>query len=122
IELIFPGDRQGAVYVPGGRALNLSVDLSTPGPVLAGATGTIDADITNNDTVTVSIPFFLRVSEAVSFDALSGGDGTCRREDDDGATCSLTIGPGETASMSLRFGFSTDAPARLGVDPGVESP
>ena len=50
IELVFPGVPQGAVYVPGGRALNLRIALSTPAAVYAGATGTVDAAITNDDS------------------------------------------------------------------------
>ncbi len=73
IELVFPGVPQGAVYVPGGRALNLGVSLSTPAPVYAGATGTIDVAITNNDTEDASVRFLVATSSGVSFDQLSEG-------------------------------------------------
>lgn len=122
IEFVFPDSPQGAVYVPGGRPLDLSISLAAPGPVFAGGTGTIDAGLTNNDTVRASVRFSIRASSAVSFDELSEGEGTCRREDDAGATCAVTIEPGRTTSMSLRFAVSAAAPDRLVVDPGVASP
>ncbi|MGB0113404.1 MAG: hypothetical protein WBP59_09315, partial [Ilumatobacteraceae bacterium] len=122
IELLFPGALQGAVYVPGGRPLNLAVSLSTAGPVYAGGTGTIDAGLTNNDSEPAAITYFVRTSEGISFDGLAEGAGTCRREDDDGATCSLDVQPGQTRSMSLRFAVADGGPDRLVIDPSISSP
>lgn len=122
IVLVFPSAPRGAVYVPGGRALDLSIELSTPGPVLAGGSGVVDADITNLDTAAVSTTFYVQVTSGVVFEELAEGDGSCRAEADDGATCAITIGPGDTISMALQFRFDADLPDRLVVDPGVASP
>jgi len=120
IELIFPGALQGAVYVPGGRAPNLAISLSSPAPVFAGATGTIDADITNNDTEDASVRFLVRSSPGVSFDRLSEGLGSCVA-DDDGAQCTLSLAAGSTGSISLRFRLAVDVPDQLVVAPSIRS-
>ena len=120
IELVFPGALQGAVYVPGGRAPNLAISLSSPAPLFAGATGTIDADITNNDTEDASVRFVVRSSPGVSFDQLSEGLGSCVA-DDDVAQCTLSLPAGSTGSMSLRFGLAVDVPDRLVVVPSIRS-
>ena len=120
IELVFPAALQGAVYVPGGRAPNLAISLSSPAPVFAGATGTIDADITNNDTEDASVRFLVRSSPGVSFDQLSEGVGSCVA-DDDVAQCTLSLPAGSTGSMSLRFRLAADVPDRLVVAPSIRS-
>ncbi len=121
IELIFPGAPQGAVYVPGGRALDLGISLSTPGPVYAGATGTIDAAITNNDSEDASVRFLARSSPGVSFDRLVRGIGSCIGEQEGGARCTLSLPAGATAEMSLRFTVDADVPDRLVVVPSIRS-
>ena len=121
IELIFPGGPQGAVYVPGGRALNLDISLSTPAPVYSGATGTIDAAITNSDTEPASVRFLVRSSRGVSFDRLSEGTGSCVAEQDAGARCTLMLPAGTTGAMSLRFNLDSDVPNRLLVVPSIPS-
>lgn len=120
VELVFPDTPRGAVYVPGGRALNLTVSLSTPAPVFAGGTGTVDAGLMNNDSVVADVTFYVRTSEGVAFDEHADGSGRCRAEDDHGATCSVSIDPGGTAWMSLRFTVARDVPDRFVVDPGLD--
>ncbi len=121
IELVFPEAPQGAVDVRGGRALDLGVSLSTPTPVFAGATGTIDTAITNNDTEDASVRFLVRTSPGVSFDRLSGGVGSCFAENDEGARCTVSLPAGTTGSLSLRFLFRADVADRLVVVPSVRS-
>lgn len=121
IELVFPGAPQGAVYVPGGRALNLGISLSTPAPVYAGATGTIDTAITNNDTEDASVRFVVRSSPGVSFDQLSSGVGSCVVEQQGGARCTLSLPAGTTGLMSLRFSLDVDVSDRLVVVPSIRS-
>jgi hypothetical protein len=121
IELVFPGAPQGAVYVPGGRALNLGISLSAPGPVYAGATGTIDAAITNHDSQDASVRFLVRSSPGVSFDRLVRGIGSCVGELEGGARCSLSLPAGATAEMSLRFAVDAEVPDRLVVVPSIRS-
>jgi hypothetical protein len=119
IELVFPGAPQGAVYVPGGRALNLGISLSTPGPVYAGATGTIDAAITNNDSEDASVRFLARSSTGVSFERLVRGVGSCIAEPEGAGRCTLSLPAGATAEMSLRFIVAADVPDRLVVVPSI---
>jgi hypothetical protein len=121
IELVFPGAPQGAVYVPGGRALNLGISLSTPAPVYAGATGTIDTAITNNDTEDASVRFVVRSSPGVSFDQLTSGVGSCVAEPQGGALCTLSLPAGTTGQMSLRFRLDADVADRLVVVPSIRS-
>lgn len=119
IELVFPGVPQGAVYVPGGRALDLGISLSAPAPVFAGATGTIDAAITNNDSQDASVRFLLRSSPGVSFDRLVRGIGACVAEPGGAGRCTLTLPAGTTAELSLRFGLDVAVPDRLVVVPSI---
>ena len=121
IELIFPGAPQGAVYVPGGRALNLGLALSAPAPVYGGATGTIDAAITNNDTEDTSVRFLVRSSPGVAFERLLRGIGSCISDQDEGARCTLSIPAGATAEMSMRFTVDLDVPDRLVVAASIQS-
>jgi DNA-directed RNA polymerase specialized sigma24 family protein len=122
IEIVFPGALQGAVYVPGGRAPNVAISLSAPAPIYAGATGTIDADITNNDTEDAVVRFIVRSSPGVSFDRLSGGLGSCRADQTAGAGCTLSLPAGSTGTMSLQFRFAADVSDRLVVAPSIRSP
>lgn len=112
IELAFPGARQGAVYVPGGRALSIAMSLSTPAPVFAGATGTIDVALTNDDSEDVSFRFAILTSPGVTFDELSEGDATCGAGAD-GATCDVRLDAGGSATLSLLFSFDVDVSDRL---------
>lgn len=121
IELVFPEAPQGAVYVPGGRSLDLSIALSTPAPVYAAGTGTIDIGLTNNDVEVASVTFYVRTSDGIVFEALTDGVGSCRPEDDDGATCTVAITPGAQAPMSLRFAVDPGGPDRLVIDPSISS-
>ncbi len=121
IELVFPGVPQGAVYVPGGRALNLGVSLSTPAAVYVGATGTVDAAITNNDSQDASVRFLLRASPGVAFDRLVGGPGACVAEPEGAGRCTLSLPAGATAEMSLRFTLAGDVADRLVVVSSIGS-
>ena len=121
IELLFPDAPQGAVYVPGGRSLDLSISLSAPAPVYADGTGTIDVGLTNNDEEIASATYLVRTSDGIVFEALTDGAGWCRPEDDDGATCTVEIAPGERASMSLRFAVDSGGPDRVVIDPSIST-
>jgi len=122
IELVFPASPRGVVYVPGGRALSLDVALSTPAPFFSGATGTLDVAMTNTDSEPADVTFYVRTSDGITFLELTEGEATCRAEDDDGGTCSLSIPSGQRVSMSLRFALAAELPDRLLVDPGVDAP
>lgn len=113
VELVFPETPRGAVYVPGGRPLDLSLALSSPAPVFAGGTGTVDVELMNNDTVAVDVTFYVRTTVGIAFDEQTEGAGTCRAEDDDGATCAVSIGAGAKVSKSLRFTVERHVPDRF---------
>ena len=117
--MLFPTAPQGALYVPGGRSLDLSITLSAPAPIYADGTGTIDIGLTNNDEEIASATYLVQTSDGIVFEALTDGVGSCRPEDDDGATCTVEIAPGARASMSLRFAVEPDGPDRLVVDPSI---
>ncbi len=90
-------------------------------PVYAGATGTVDLAITNNDTEEASVRFLVRSSPGVVFDRLLFGVGSCIDDQGDGARCALSLPAGATGEMSLRFVVDLDVPDRLVVVPSIRS-
>ncbi len=121
IELLFPGAPQGVVYVPGGPAVSLGLDLSAPAPVYRGGTGTIDLGITNERDVATSVTFVVRTSAGVTFDELADGDAACESAGAAGASCELDLGAGSRAALSLRFALDATVSDRLVVVPSIRS-
>ena len=121
IELLFPGVPQGVVYVPGGPAVSLGLNLSAPAPVYRGGTGTIDLGITNERDVATSVTFVVRTSAGVTFDELAEGDGVCESVGTAGASCALELGAGARAGLSLRFALDSTVSDRLAVVPSIRS-
>ncbi|MGB7877541.1 MAG: hypothetical protein WBL31_02180 [Ilumatobacteraceae bacterium] len=121
IELLFPGVPQGVVYVPGGPALSLGLNLSAPAPVYRGGTGTIDLGITNELDVATSVTFVVRTSAGVTFDELAEGDAACESAGTAGASCALDLGAGSRSALSLRFALDSTVSDRLVVVPSIRS-
>lgn len=121
IELLFPGVPQGVVYVPGGPAVSLGLDLSAPAPVYRGGTGTIDLGITNERDVATSVTFVVRTSAGVTFAELADGDAACESAGTAGASCVLDLGAGSRAALSLRFALDSTVSDRLVVVPSIRS-
>ena len=121
IELLFPGVPQGVVYVPGGPALSLGLNLSAPAPVYRGGTATIDLGITNELDVATSVTFVVRTSAGVTFDELAEGDAACESAGTAGASCALDLGAGARAALSLRFALDSTVSDRLAVVPSIRS-
>lgn len=82
---------------------DLSVVLSSPGPVFAGGTGTIDVTVTNSGTTDETTAATLRVPDGVVFDALVDGPAACVDPDDDSARCDVTVAAGATERVTVRF-------------------
>lgn len=121
VELVFAGVAQGIVYVPGGPAVQLGLDLSTPAPVYRNGTATIDLGLNNPSDVTRSVRFSIRPSPGVSFDELAEGDATCVPLGETGATCSLELAPRGSKSVSLRLALDDTVSDRLLVVPSIRS-
>ncbi|HSL74998.1 MAG TPA: zf-HC2 domain-containing protein [Ilumatobacteraceae bacterium] len=120
IELVFPGVPQGIVYVPGGVAVMVDLELSVVAPMYRGATGTIDVTLTNQSDEVRTIEFVARTSPGVSFDTLAEGPGTCAAQGA-GATCTIRLNAGVRRSLALRFAFDETVSDRLVVAPNISS-
>jgi hypothetical protein len=121
IELVFAGVAQGIVYVPGGPAVRLGPELSTPAPVYRNGTATIDLGLTNPADVVRPVRFTIRPSPGVSFDELAEGDATCVPLGDTGATCRLELAPRGSKTVSLRLALDATVSDRLLVVPSIRS-
>ncbi len=87
--------------------LDLSATLAAPGPVYAGGTGTIDVTITNAGVEAVDTVATMQVPDGVVFDALVDGPASCVDPDDDSARCVVSVGPGATERVTVRFRLET---------------
>jgi hypothetical protein len=121
IELVFAGVAQGIVYVPGGPAVQLGLELSTPAPVYRNGTATIDLVVNNPSDVGRPVRFAVRPSPGVSFDELAEGDATCVSVGETGASCSLELAPRGSRTVSLRLALDDTVSNRLLVVPSIRS-
>jgi hypothetical protein len=121
IELVFAGVAQGIVYVPGGPAVQLGLELSTPAPVYRNGTVTIDLVLNNPSDVGRSVRFAVRPSQGVSFDELAEGDANCVSVGEAGASCSLELAPLGSETVSLRLALDDTVSDRLLVVPSIRS-
>jgi hypothetical protein len=120
IELVFPGVPQGMVYVPGGPAVRVDLELSVVAPMYRGGTGTIDVTLTNRTDEVRTLEFVARTSPGVSFDTLAEGPGSCAAQGA-GATCTIRLTAGVRRSLALRFAFDETVSDRLVVAPNISS-
>jgi hypothetical protein len=81
----------------------VSVVLSSPGPIFAGGTGTIDLTITNAGAADVVTGATLQVPDGVVFDAMVDGPASCVDPDDDSARCEVSVAAGATERVTIRF-------------------
>jgi hypothetical protein len=121
VELVFAGVAQGIVYVPGGPAVRLGLELSTPAPVYRNGTATIDLGLSNPSDVVRSVRFAIRPSPGVSFDELAEGDADCVPLGETGATCSLELAPRGSKTVSLRLALDATVSDRLLVVPSIRA-
>ena len=121
VELVFAGVAQGIVYVPGGPAVQLGLELSTPAPVYRDGTATIDLGLSNPSDVVRSVRFAIRPSPGVSFDELAEGDAACVPLGETGATCSLELAPRGSKTVSLRLALDATVSDRLLVVPSIRA-
>ncbi len=102
-DLVFPGARQGAVYVPGQELLDLSMVLSRDRPFVAGGTGSVRAAITNHAESAASVQFDVRTTPGLSLAAEQVRGATCSRSPGGVTTCRFTLRPRDTATLTLVF-------------------
>ncbi|MET0909246.1 MAG: hypothetical protein ABWZ99_07230 [Ilumatobacteraceae bacterium] len=119
INLVFPGARQGAVYVPGQELLRISAVLSAESEFVAGGTGSLGLAITNDDDKTAYVRFEIRPTAGIRLVSPGDGSGTCRTATSRPASCSITLGPGATASLTLVFGLDADLTGNLEIVPSI---
>lgn len=115
VELDFaPGARAEGIAAP--PPLELDVELSSPGPILAGGTGTVDALITNTgaDDVTTSVE--IRTPRGLVFERVVTGSAECIDPPDDSPFCDIAVAAGATETVTLRFGLESSLVGRFVVE------
>ena len=98
------------IAAPVGFASNqsvLSIELSSPGPIFAGGTGTIDIVATNNTDVMIETSALLEVPNGVFFADLVAGDAECVDPDDDWASCTFRIPAASSTTLTVRFSLAS---------------
>ncbi len=119
IDLVFPGARQGAVYVPGQELLQLSAVLEARSDFVAGGTGAVSLALTNNASNSAQGRFEIRSTDGIRF--VAGGDASaaCRPATSDPATCSFTLLPGATITLPLVFSLDDELTGELAIAPSI---
>ena len=95
---------------------DLSVVLSSPGPVFAGGSGTIDLAITNSGDATVETAATVEVPSGVVFETVIDGPATCIDPVDRSVRCDVSIPAGTTERVTVRFRVSSVVVGRLVVE------
>jgi hypothetical protein len=116
---VFPGARQGAVYVPGQELLQLSTVLEARTDFVAGGTGELGMAITNNASDTAQASFDIRATDGIGLASGGGGSATCRPSSVGAPACSFTVLPGATIALSLVFSLDADLRGTLTIAPSI---
>ncbi|NND75069.1 MAG: hypothetical protein HKN44_08690 [Ilumatobacter sp.] len=109
IDLVFLDNPAGFAPAPS----DLSVTVTSPAPIFAGGTGTIDVAITNSSVAPTEATFRVQVPRGVELEALVEGVGECVDPPDDSATCVVPVAEGTTAVISLRFSLTSSVVGRF---------
>lgn len=92
---------------------DLSVTVSTPAPIYAGGTGTIDVSVTNSGAATSDATVEMVLPSGVSFQALASGDVECADPDDDSPFCTFSVDAGDTIEFAVRLRLQSSTVGRL---------
>jgi hypothetical protein len=116
IELIVD-DALAAGFVPNFNAVTAAI--SSPAPVLANGTGTLDITLTNDGSTPFDGGVEMVLPRGVVFDALVAGPATC--VDDVGVDvggsvrCDVDVASDESTTLSVRLGLASSVVGRLTV-------
>jgi hypothetical protein len=119
VDLVFPGARQGAVYVPGQELLRIRAELGAESDFVAGGTGALGLAITNDDDDIALARFEVRTTAGMRLMSPDNGSGVCRSTGGGPATCWITVRPGATVSLTLVFGLDADLRGDVTITPSV---
>lgn len=107
----------------GNRALGLVaadaplvLELSSPGPVFAGGSGTIDLALTNSGASVADAAVELMLPRGVRFDALVSGEAECIDPEDDSPFCNVNVAGGTTLELSVRVRLEPSVVGRLAIE------
>ncbi len=119
IDLVFPGARQGAVYVPGQTLLDLSAELTLRTPFVAGGVGSIGAAITNNAETTAHVTFDVRTTEGLTLLPAEAVGATCGPAPGGFTTCSFTLRANATSILLLVFELDPSVRGTVTIVPSI---
>ncbi len=119
VDLVFPGARQGAVYVPGQALLDLSAVLALDRPFVAGASGSITAAITNNASDPASVQFDVRTTPGLRLAATQVRGATCSPSPGGVTTCRFGLGARATTTLTLVFDLDASLLGTVSIVPSI---
>lgn len=119
VDLVFPGARQGAVYVPGQSLLDLSAELIQTEPFVAGGTGEIAAVITNHAAGSVSVRFDVRTTAGLRLVENEVVGATCGTASGGFTTCSFSLGPRASSTLTLVFELDRSLLGSVSIVPSI---
>lgn len=93
----------------------LSLQLSSPAPVFAGGSGTIDLALTNSGADVADAAVELMLPRGVRFDALVSGEAECVDPEDDSLFCNVNVAGGTTLELSVRVRLEPSVVGRLSI-------
>jgi hypothetical protein len=94
----------------------LALGVSTPAPIYAGGTGTIDVTVDNTGDAAATATIQLLLPSGVSFEALASGEVECFDPDDDSPFCALSVDAGTALEFAVRLRLESSTVGRLVVD------
>jgi hypothetical protein len=93
----------------------VTVVVSSPAPILASGTGTLDVTLTNAGSAPFDGGVELRLPSGITFDAVAAGPANCAAADGVPLRCAVPVAPGEETTFSLRLGLESSVVGRLSV-------
>lgn len=111
IELVFADGERPIGFAP--TPSDLTVGFSSPAPIFAGGTGTIDVAIANEGDAQSVANFTIQVPRGVLFDGVISGAADCTDPVGDSAFCNVTIEARDTSTLALRFSLESSTVGRF---------
>lgn len=89
--------------------------VSSPAPILASGTGTLDITLANAGSAPFDGGVELYLPNGITFDAVAAGPANCVVADGAPLRCAVAVTPGEETAFSLRLGLESSVVGRLSV-------
>ncbi len=90
--------------------------VTSPAPVFAGGTGTLDIAVTNTSAAAVGASIEIVLPRGVVFQALVAGDANCMEPENDSPFCNVSVEAAATLDMSIRVALESSVVGRLQVE------